>query len=502
MLKLGKAENHVYGFMTNDSFLKFNMQKKNKTGTHQDEVGSREGFLLRQTEAIAKTGSWELDLQTQELYWSDGVYVILEFEPQSFPVDYNKGVEVIHPDDREVALEEMNAAINKGKEYSIQKRFVTANGTIKHIRSSGKVLYDENGQPYKMIGVFQDITDFVKANQELQSVKSLVEIVATSIEGIIWEADATTFEFTYISTQVERILGYSPSDWLTKPFFWQNHIHPDDREIAVHFCHQETLMGRDHTFEYRMLTKSGDYIWLQDRVTVISENGKPVLLRGLLIDISANKEIQQKLEDERTLNRQLIKYLPNVIFLFNEEGKFLLWNDKLLQVSGYTDADMEHRTPWDFCDNSRAELLTEHLQMVLHKGYTEVEAEFVSKSGTKSPMLFIASKFVYKGQKCIYGVGVDVSQRNRLINEQQKLLKTIESILQFAPESMLVLTSKLNLFKENSSFEKLVKEYAVKLHYEEEELKALIINQVVNNMLKEGKTEITIPNKRAQQKSE
>lgn len=95
-----------------------------------------------------------------------------------------------------------------------------------------------------------------------------------------------------------------------------------------------------------------------------------------------------------------------------------------------------------------------------------------------------------------------MSQRNRLINEQQKLLKTIESILQFAPESMLVLTSKLNLFKENSSFEKLVKEYAVKLHYEEEELKALIINQVVNNMLKEGKTEITIPNKRAQQKSE
>jgi len=473
------------------------MQKKNNTVTDTSKIFSREEFLLRQTETIAKTGSWELDLATQELYWSDGVFMILECEPQSFPVDYNKGIEVIHPEDREQALQEMNDAIREGKEYSIQKRFVTANGTIKYIRSSGKVLYDTENKPFKLIGVFQDITDFVQANLELQSVKSLVEVVATSVEGIIWEADARTFEFTFISKQVAQILGYSPSEWLAVPFFWQNHIHPDDKEKAIHFCHQETLMGRNHTFEYRMRTKSGAYIWLQDRVSVISENGKPALLRGLLIDISATKEIHQKLEDERNLNQQLLRYLPNVVFLFNEEGKFLLWNDKLLQVTGYTDAEMEHLRPWDFFDVSQTELLTEHLQTVLHKGRTEVETMFVSKSGTRHPMLFIASKFTYKGQKCIYGVGVDVSQRNQLQLEQQKLLKTIENILEFAPESILVLTSKLGLFKENKSFEKLVKEYAVRLNYKEEELKALLMKEVVNSLLKEGKTEIIIPKKKS-----
>ncbi|CAM3732385.1 hypothetical protein FSS13T_22470 [Flavobacterium saliperosum S13] len=471
------------------------MQKKNKIANNHEKDTSRTAFLLRQTEAIAKTGSWELDLQTQELYWSDGVYMILEFEPQSFTVDYDKGIEVIHPDDRDMAIREMNEAISRGKEYSIQKRFVTSTGTIKFIRSSGKVLFDATGQPHKLIGVFQDITDFVKAHQELQSVKSLVEVVATSVEGIIWEANATTFEFTYISKQVERILGYSPSDWLTKPYFWKDHIHPEDREAAIHFCHEQTLMGKDHTFEYRMLTKAGDYVWLQDRVTVISENGKPVILRGLLIDVSASKEIRKRLEDERNLNQQLIQYLPNVIFLFNEEGEFLLWNDKLLEMSGYVDADMEHLTPWNFFDSSQTETLIEHLQTVIHKGYTEIETEFVSKSGERKPMLFIASKFTYKGQKCIYGVGVDVSQRNQLIKEQKRLLKTIESILQFAPDSMLVLTSKLNLFKENSSFEKLVEEYAAKLHYEEDELKKLIVNQVIASMSNEGKTEITIPKK-------
>lgn len=473
------------------------MQKRNKTEASTQKTFSREEFLLRQTETIAKTGSWELDLKTQELYWSDGVFMILGYEPQSFSVDFDKGIEVIHPEDREQAVQEMNAAIRDGKEYSIQKRFVTANGDIKHILSSGKVMYNAENKPFKLIGVFQDITDFVQANSELVAVKSLVEAIANSVEGIIWEANAVTFEFTYISEQLEHILGYTPSEWLAKPFFWQNHIHPEDRAQAIHFCHQEALMGRDHIFEYRMQAKSGSYIWMQDRVKVISENGKPVLLRGLLLDISSTKAILQKLESERNLNKQLLNHLPNVVFLFNEDGKFLLWNDKLLQVTGYTNDEMKRLQPWDFFDASQSELLTAHLQTVLQKGYTEFETMFVSKSGTRHPMLFIASKFTYKEQKCIYGVGVDVSQRNQLQLEQQKLLKTIENILEFAPESMLVLTSNLALFKENKSFDKLVKEYAVRLNYKEEELKALLRKEVVSSLSKEGTTTITIPKKKS-----
>ncbi|ESU25776.1 hypothetical protein FLJC2902T_30590 [Flavobacterium limnosediminis JC2902] len=472
------------------------MLRKNKITNSRERTDSSEALLLRQTEALAKTGSWELDLQTREFYWSDGVYALLGLEPQSLVLDYDKGIEVIHPEDRAATVAQMNEAVTSGKEYSLQNRFVTANGSLKHIRSSGKVISDANHKPIKLIGVHQDVTDFMKANQELQSVQSLAEIVSTSIEGVLWEADATTFEFTYVSKQVERILGYSPSEWLTVPFFWQNHIHPDDRETAIHFCHTETLMGRDHTFEYRMLTKSGRYIWLQDRVTVISENGKPILLRGLLTDVSEYKEIQRKLEDERNLNRQLIQHLPNVIFLFNEEGKFLLWNEKLTQVSGYTDADMEQLMPWDFFDSSQVELLTGHLKTVVHEGYSEVETDFISKSGVRSPMLFLASKFTYKGQKCIYGVGVDVSQRNQLIKEQQKLLRTIESILQFAPDSLLVLTNTLDMFKENKSFDKLVQEYASKLNYSEEELRAAIISRVTDNVLQGGKSEIVIPRKK------
>src|SRR5690606_25767292 len=111
-------------------------------------------LLFEQTESIAKTGSWELGLKDQSLFWSDGVFEILGYAPQSFEVSFEKGIEVIHPDDRSAALAVMQKAIYDNSDYRIQKRFITAQGTIKHILSSGRVLKNKKGIPEKLVGVF------------------------------------------------------------------------------------------------------------------------------------------------------------------------------------------------------------------------------------------------------------------------------------------------------------------------------------------------------------
>ncbi|MBI1811934.1 MAG: HAMP domain-containing protein [Nitrospirae bacterium] len=65
------------------------------------------------------------------------------------------------------------------------------------------------------------------------------ELVNT-IDGIVWEADAKTFQFTFVSKQVERILGYPIEQWLKEPAFWKDHLHPEDRGWAVDFCVKAT----------------------------------------------------------------------------------------------------------------------------------------------------------------------------------------------------------------------------------------------------------------------
>ena len=84
------------------------------------EKNIHETEIIDQTESVAKTGSWQLNLVSNELYWSKGVYRILEMEPSNEKLNTNKGLEVIHPEDREMALEKMTQAINLGIEYRIK----------------------------------------------------------------------------------------------------------------------------------------------------------------------------------------------------------------------------------------------------------------------------------------------------------------------------------------------------------------------------------------------
>src|SRR5688572_2248631 len=106
--------------------------------------------------------------------------------------------------------------------------------------------------------------------------------LVNSIDGIVWEADAQTVEFTFVSPQAERLLGYPTERWTTEPTFWQDHMHPVDRHWAPNFCAVATREKRDHEFEYRMIAADGRLVWLRDIVTVVIEDDQPVKLRGVM----------------------------------------------------------------------------------------------------------------------------------------------------------------------------------------------------------------------------
>lgn len=136
--------------------------------------------------------------------------------------------------------------------------------------------------------------EHTKQRALLEETRNRYESLIQSVNGIVWEADADTFEFHYISPKSKDLLGYTPEEWLSKPNFWQEHIHPDDRKEAIEFCHYKTKQGVDHSFEYRMLDANDEIIWLRDYVTVVTIDGKPDQLRGLMVDISKEKEAERQ----------------------------------------------------------------------------------------------------------------------------------------------------------------------------------------------------------------
>ncbi len=367
-------------------------------------------ILQDHLERLSKTGTWEVDFRSNGLFWSEGVFRMLGYEPNEIEVRFDTGVNVIHPEDRARALEHMNDALAGKVEYNIQKRLIRKDGTFIHVVSKASIIKDETGNPIQMIGVFQDVTEFQKTKQNLEQAKMRTEALLETLDGIFWEADAETFEFSYVSPQVEKITGYTQSDWIGTPDFWKNHIHPEERDQMVNFCHSETVSMRDHIFDYRFRKKDGSYIWFNDRVKVIIKDGKPFKLSGLMIDISHEKALSQALKDETLLNQSLVQQLPSVFFLFDEQGKFLVWNKKLEELSGYDAAEVETLKPQDFFAKEHHEMIFEQIESVFTKNEGRgIELEVLHKTGRKIPVLVSATPIKYQNKYCVFGAGLDIS---------------------------------------------------------------------------------------------
>jgi PAS domain S-box-containing protein len=118
--------------------------------------------------------------------------------------------------------------------------------------------------------------------------------LVNTLEGIVWEADAETFAFSFVSDQAERILGYPVERW-SEPTFWRDHLHPEDRDRVVKYCVKATSEKRSHDFECRMIAADGRVVWLQDLVTVVVEGDHAALLRGVMVDITKQKQAEEAL---------------------------------------------------------------------------------------------------------------------------------------------------------------------------------------------------------------
>lgn len=137
---------------------------------------------LKKAQAIAHIGSWELDLITNVLIWSDEIYRIFEIDHLRFGASYQAFLNTIHPDDREnVNRAYLNSLQNRQK-YAIDHRLLMEDGRIKWVRELGDTEYDSEGNAILSRGTVQDITEQVLINQELRETKSKLETVNSALK--------------------------------------------------------------------------------------------------------------------------------------------------------------------------------------------------------------------------------------------------------------------------------------------------------------------------------
>jgi PAS domain S-box-containing protein len=123
--------------------------------------------LLEDAQAIAHIGSWEWDIMSNRVTWSEELYRIYGLDPAEFEASYEAFVAYVHPDDRQLVNEAVQEAYAFGKPFRFEHRVVRPDGEIRYLEARGMVFRDGGARPTRMSGTGHDITDRRLAEEAL-----------------------------------------------------------------------------------------------------------------------------------------------------------------------------------------------------------------------------------------------------------------------------------------------------------------------------------------------
>ncbi|KDN55604.1 sensor histidine kinase [Flavobacterium seoulense] len=223
---------------------------------------------------------------------------------------------ITHPDDIEKSLLSLEKLYkDEIEEFSLEKRYISKSGKTIWVNITVSPLWKKGEKPTNHIVIIEDISKRKKADKIILASRKRIESLINTVDGIVWECDAKTLEFNFVSKKVEDILGYTSEEWINTPNFWVNHIFYKDKENALQYCVEQTNQLKNHDFEYRMVAKDGSVVWVRDIVNVITDNNEAKSLRGIIIDITKTKEIEKELNNSFNLVSEQNKRLLNFSYI-------------------------------------------------------------------------------------------------------------------------------------------------------------------------------------------
>ncbi|MFN2425233.1 MAG: PAS domain S-box protein [Candidatus Binatia bacterium] len=274
---------------------------------------------------------------------------------------------------------------------------------------------------------------------ELRRSREQYEHLVASIDGIVWEANGETLRFTFVSAQAERLLGYPPARWVEDPDFWCNHIHPDDCAWVVAFCRRSTEERKNHDFEYRMIAADGRAVWLRDIVTVVEQPSGPLLLRGVMVDITAAKQRDEDLRAAEERFRHFVENLNDVVYALDRSGNFLYCSPAIEQVSSYTPAEVLGRSFADFVHVDDLPALAAVFQRNLAGESAQVEYRVHDKNGEIRWVHASIGPTIENGEVTgVTGVFSEITARKRTLEALYESEARYRELVEMSPNSIVV----------------------------------------------------------------
>ncbi len=297
---------------------------------------SRSEALMARAQEVAHFGSWEWNLATGELSWSDEMYRIYGYAPGSVKATAEWSFGHYHPDDLARTLRTLDELKARPQPFQSAHRIFRRDGVMREIQVVGAVETDAAGRAVKLYGASQDVTEARQAEAQLRQHRHFIERIADTTPNLVYIYDLKRNHNVYANRELFRQLGYTPEQARQMGgAFLPQVVHPDDFPEIIRSVRELAVAGDADIvqMEYRVRTAAGDWRWLYDRVTVFSRDpdGSARETLGTSQDITEQKANQQALREK---NEQLGQAL----------GELRAARDSLLHLNNALEQNVAERT--------------------------------------------------------------------------------------------------------------------------------------------------------------
>ena len=279
--------------------------------------------MLSESQHIAHVGSWSIELATNCISWSDEMYQIYGVEQQTFEPSVKTFINLIHPDDR-TALRKWLSDCRAGKKsQELDFRIKLPNDTVRFIRGSGGLQYDEMNKPLRMVGSAQDITEHKQAERVLNQIKAMIDI---SLDGF-WVVDLMG-NILQANEAYAQISGYSIAE-LVNMHVSQLEAMEEPEQIKAHTT-KIIKQGYD-LFETRHRHKDGHTIDIEVSVAFLPEFQQ---FCAFCRDISERKRVELDLRIAAIAFES-----QEAMVITDTESVILRINTAFTESTGYTEQE-------------------------------------------------------------------------------------------------------------------------------------------------------------------
>ncbi len=284
----------------------------------------REVALRRSSDARLRTliegspaVSYSWDPSTnRNLYVSPQIEGLLGVTPEAYAAGW---VDMIHPDDRQRVLEWSEDADRMRESLSVEYRSFAADGRLVWIRDEANYIEVEGESAPIALGVMYDITAQKEADARAQLAEGQFKTLVERVPAIayVWDASraARDMPVTYISPQIEHVLGYPARDWADDPMAWHRHAHPEDADRVVEAWREAVARRATFVEEYRLRAADGSWRWLRDEANPVGDDTGDLVYQGVMLDITERHAAEDRLREAEERWRTLLEHLPVVAYV-------------------------------------------------------------------------------------------------------------------------------------------------------------------------------------------